>query len=78
MKLKLLKREAETGGLKMYSADGVYLPLPQEAAVADAADGAIDDAPDAEDYDYNSDANSIIGGGGESGAAEAGGRDWWP
>ena len=33
MKLKLLKREAETGGLKMYSADGVCLPLHQTADV---------------------------------------------
>ena len=61
VRLPLHQTAAVASGLKMYSADGVYLPVPQEAAVADAADGAVDDAPDAEDYDYNSDSNSIIG-----------------
>ena len=59
--LDLLKREADTSGLKMYGADGGRLLLPQAAAVAAAAAGAVDDAPAAEDSDSDSDADSIIG-----------------
>ena len=61
VKLELLKREAETSGLKMYGADGGCLPLPQVSAIAAAAAGDVDDAPAAEESDSNSDADSIIG-----------------
>ena len=59
--MELMKREAETSGLKMYGADRGCLPLPQADAVSAAAAAAVDDVPAAEDSDSNSDADSIIG-----------------
>ena len=60
--MDLLKREAETSGLKMYGDDGGGLPLPQASAEAAATtSGAVDDAPTAEYSDSDSDADSIIG-----------------
>ena len=61
VKLDLLKREAETIGLNMHGNDGGCLSLPQAAAVAAAASGAVDEEPAAEDYDSNYDNDSIIG-----------------
>ena len=61
MKMELMKREAETSGIKMYGADRGCLTLPQAAAVSAAAAGAVDDVPAAEDSNSNSGNESIIG-----------------